>query len=112
MSTNFFIQVPSDCNNPAHGERLHIGQNAGGWQFLFQAYRDKPLKTWHQWIVFLAQNATSFNLIIDEYGRGYTLDEFIRYVEASRDKRERTKSIGDFDYTDDAGYSFSYSDFF
>ena len=70
MSTNFYLkkQKEDDLENS-----IHIGQRAGGWQFLFNPYR----KSGKAWINLLKRNK---DLIYDEYDRNIDIQEFLKII--------------------------------
>lgn len=79
MSTNFYML------DGFYREERHLGQRAGGWQFLFRAYPELHIVDAKVWL----QQLDRATWIKDEYGREYTIDEFLEAVEACRDGQPR-----------------------
>lgn len=79
MSTNFYI------GDAVRLEQRHLGQRAGGWQFMFRAYPDIGITDTPSWLRQLGDAAW----IRDEYGRRYDIDGFLEAVEACADGKKR-----------------------
>lgn len=120
MGTNYYWK-PDPCPTCGHSKTYHIGKNSGGWEFLFQGFRDEwseyPARSAGDWRKHLASGGK----IENEYGDTITPDEFWKLVADSR----RPGSLNHTTYCqqrhrehaerscwiDDAGWSFCDSDF-
>lgn len=81
MSTNFYGIDKSEYGNV----ETHLGQRAGGWEFLFQGDRSRGITGIQSWL----RQLETFDEIRDEYERVYTIDEFLEAVEAQRGLKRR-----------------------
>ena len=79
MSTNF------DMYDRRRREVRHLGQRAGGWQFMFRAYPDIGVMDTQTWL----RQLDDAEWIRDEYGRDYTVDDFLEAVEACAEGQPR-----------------------
>ena len=66
-------------------EVRHLGQRAGGWQFLFRAWPEIGVVDTQSWL----RQLDAAEWIKDEYGSLYTVDEFLEQVEACEKGRPR-----------------------
>jgi len=119
MGTNYYLVV-NKCECCNRRDLVHIGKKSLGWQFSFygpvQQFPD--LRSWESWKVFLINQ-----LIVDEYDRDITFEEFVLLVENSKDGRNHfdacTESFPDWidrvgqgiDWKDEEGWSFSSGEF-
>lgn len=99
MSTNFYAYLP------AYREIRHLGQRAGGWQFLFRAYPDQGIRDIQSWL----RQLDGVEWIQDEYSREYDADEFLEAVEACANGKQR--GLYGNDWYDPAGYAFAAGEF-
>lgn len=116
MGTNVYLhhRVCDHCEQPMNV--IHIGKSSAGWAWLWRGYRgweaeDLPFKReitsaadW--WEVLAASLADPEwpGRIVDEYGRGYSLEALRQWVESKRvagarrgDGRYKTYPDGDDD---------------
>ena len=70
MSVNYYA-ITAEGEPDAEG--LHIGQHAGGWEFLFRAHPKLGLTTTAAWHAFLARPGVR---IVAEHGGELALAEF------------------------------------
>jgi hypothetical protein len=76
MSTNYYVKQTT-CDHCGHTpEEAHIGKNSAGWEFVFQA--TEKCRCYEDWCDSL-QN----KIIVDEYGREVSFEEFYRIVQNS-----------------------------
>jgi hypothetical protein len=59
------------------GADVHLGKSAVGWVFALRVYPDRQIKSLDDWKSQLAQPGVK---IRDEYGRQFTLAEFLEVV--------------------------------
>jgi hypothetical protein len=86
---------------------LHIGQDAGGWEFLFRAYPERGLTTASSWYEFLSRSDIK---IVAETGGDERLEDFWPKVLLWQKRKCRVSKIGysrDKMWRDDQGYLFS-----
>jgi hypothetical protein len=115
MGANFYGYRRSTDLVTVTEEKVHLGLSSMGWQFLFQADRDRGITGIQSWL----RQLDGFFLITDEYGAPYSADEFLEYVEARRDKKshfpltsvQRRYWTGAEWPFDDEGCTFAYYDF-
>lgn len=99
--------------------KIHIGLRSGGWKFLFQACDE--FNSFEEFKNYYNENKNKL-MIIDEYDKEYSLDEFIEEVNETYSKKDNISHIeyvknNSFDYftfefrsdyfVDDKGYEFS-----
>jgi hypothetical protein len=101
MSTNFYACVVRPTEHGTCTEHVHIGQRAGGWQFLFQADRKHGVTDWYSWKAQLE----AARAIWDEYGARYTAIHMLDQVNDCRSGRQR-ELYGDA-WHDRTGHTFS-----
>lgn len=114
MGTNYYVDEPPTCNNPAHSDTSHIGKHSGGWQFLFHSVPEKGLTSWGQWRAHLKGK-----VIHDEYGRTVSLTRLTEIIEAAKGKRDHVAEAQNFAgghysdsyHRDHLGYNFHTGDF-
>lgn len=81
MGTNYYLKS-KPCESCGHSNNeKHIGKSSCGWQFHFRGYRDEPLISFNDW---LAQMKDPNKIIVDEYGKTISIDEFISKVESKK----------------------------
>ena|ERR1700677_640059 len=79
MSTNF------EMYDRRLREIRHLGQRSGGWQFQFRAWPEIGVMDTQAWL----RQLDDAEWIKDEYGREYSVDDFLEAVEACANGRER-----------------------
>jgi len=79
MSTNF------EMYDRRLREIRHLGQRAVGWQFQFRAWPEIGITETQAWL----RQLDDAEWIKDEYGRNYTVDEFLEAVEACANGQQR-----------------------
>lgn len=108
MGTNYYAV----STRPTVCHPIHIGKSSAGWKFLFHRvkgyanyFSNDPLNTFPQWKKFLEEQTINGNIVImDEYDRVVSLDEFLRIVE----EKQKENNFDDFAYADDIdGYRFT-----
>jgi hypothetical protein len=78
MSTNFYMVFRCEHEEGCGEEvTLHLGKNSVGWQFMFQALPDRGIFNCPGWIHLMTKKG---GIIVDEYRRVYTMEEFSDYV--------------------------------
>jgi len=87
-------------------EIRHLGQRAGGWQFLFRAYPDIGIRDIWSWL----RQLDNAEWIKDEYGREYDVDDFLETVEACEDGQPRDLYGRNY-WRDAEGHVFSKAEF-
>ena len=112
MGTNYYaVKKKPTINKP-----LHIGKSSAGWKFLFHKVNiwdnyisDEPLNTFPQWKKFLEEQTANNNIIImDEYDKVVSLDDFLNMVE----RKQSVNNPDDFTYADNIdGYRFESGEF-
>lgn len=120
MGTNYYQRI-NICDCCSRFDEIHIGKSSAGWQFHFQGYIDRDsfpkIASFEDW-----KRELQVGKIVDEYGREYTLPEFIEIVEA---KQKVLTNINHYEYCQSAegytrnnrdwidkeGYSFTKSEF-
>lgn len=115
MSTNYYLRMSAckdACVHCAREQEIHLGQNAGGWQFLHRAYRhwqppgvDFPVADRASWLRLL-----TLGEVYDEYDEHVSRDELVELTEAAQGRRPRDAYDPERDFTAD-GYDFSEADF-
>lgn len=79
MGTNYYVKRCS-CKTCGHiPEQEHIGKSSVGWTFTFRG--TTVCRSWEQWQEYLKGR-----VIVDEYGRIVTLQEFKELVESKVDQ--------------------------
>lgn len=77
MGTNFYWHE-EPCLNPCKhcrdDSRMHIGKSSGGWCFALHVYPESGINTLADWQVKFMQPGS---VIMDEYGRGVSVDEMM-----------------------------------
>lgn len=110
MSTNYYAETP---DTPADEEGLHIGQHAGGWEFLWHAHNDLGLICTETWRKFLSRPGVS---IVTEYGSTVRLDDFWKHATLRPAQAPahtlRSRSDRDIRWRDGRGCPFDDRDFF
>lgn len=110
MSTNYYYT----WQNNGVSTKIHIGKRTAGWVFLFRAYPDQELKSFAQWLHFMALNDGT---IFDEYGSVVDFVDFCKIVyDQKKEKKHKEAAFkaktGDYSfYEDDAGYEFCLEEF-
>lgn len=99
MSTNFGMY------DRARKEIRHLGQRAGGWQFQFRAWPELGIMNTQTWL----RQLDHAEWIKDEYGREYSVDDFLEAVEACADGMPR--GLYGNDWFDAEGNAFSAAEF-
>lgn len=88
MGTNYYAVR----NRPTTQEPIHIGKSSWGWKFLFQAHNDtweEPPVVWNtyeqvtDWLKKYTVDTQEF-VIIDEYDRIVSFDDFVNIVEGKQ----------------------------
>lgn len=112
MGTNYYVvsSKPTVCHP------IHIGKSSMGWRFLFHRIdvcenyiSNEPINTFPQWKRFLEEQTANGNIIImDEYDKVVSLDDFLALVE----RKQQENSPNDFTYSDNIdGYRFESGEF-
>jgi len=107
MGTNYYV-TRDTCPMCNHAEtRLHIGKSSAGWKFCFHAINELNLKSYRQWMDYISECGALF----DEYGREFTLDQFLKLVDSKQCDKDNTteeswRSEDSFPYNDPDGYNF------
>ncbi len=108
MATNFYYRtnICSECNR---FNRIHIGRRSCGWTFLFRAWKEESyprLLSYKNWLKFFKDEP---GVIVDEYGKEYSVEEFKNVIEDFKDGKK-----ADYDgvFQDDEGHSFDTREFF
>lgn len=115
--TNYYAVV----NKPSLAEPIHIGKNSYGWLFCFQEQDDKwgdyPI-SWHNyndvktWLSKHTCGENPSHVILDEYDRLMSYDEFIKMVEDKQKDPFNLNNPDNFLYSKNVdGYRFSDGDF-
>ncbi len=99
MSTNF------EMYDRERQEIRHLGQRAGGWQFMFRAWPELGIMDTQTWL----RQLDSAEWIKDEYGRSYSVDEFLEAVEACANGLQR--GLHGHDWRDREGNTFCSAEF-
>ena len=85
MGTNYYIQREySGPEGEAIQEKIHIGKNSGGWQFIFRAYKFRNIFSkadWEKYLTRLLPDPDNKDnwcnvVIVDEYGDFFSRNEF------------------------------------
>lgn len=123
MGTNYYV-IKDKCHHCNRGDRdYHIGKSSSGWAFTFQGYPYSGLTSWKLWKKFLEDK-----LIEDEYGMEMSYEGFVELVEiykapnavSGRGEKnllhnDEARKNGYFnsarDWDDEAGYSFTTTEF-
>lgn len=77
MGTNFYYSY-NRCECCGREDRLHIGKSSAGWTFSFQAHQEPSIRSYTDWLDFFMRRD---GIILDEYGRNYTVEGFREVVE-------------------------------
>ncbi|WP_101790997.1 hypothetical protein [Nonomuraea indica] len=109
MSVNYYAVTP---DTPEGDEGLHIGQHAGGWEFLFRAHPDLGLVSSEAWREYLSRPDVK---ILAESGYEVPVEEFmadatLRPAEA-RAKGQRMRVRPRPSWADDKGCPFADNEF-
>ena len=112
MGTNYYAVR----NRPTTREPIHIGKLSIGWKFLFQSHNDtwdEPPVVWntydqvYEWLYKHTVESDEF-VIMDEYDRIISFDEFISWVE----NKQKENNPDDFTYAKNVnGYRFTDNEF-
>ena len=111
MSTNYYYRWRDKRGRVG---KLHIGKCSAGWTFLFRAYPAQELKSFAQWLHFMAINEGT---IYDEYDRKVDFVHFCKVVYDHKKKKKHKEEafkekIEDYSFfEDEAGYEFSIDEF-
>ena len=112
MGTNYYAVK----NKPTVFSPIHIGKSSMGWKFCFHKVcsfekhiTEEPLNTFPQWKNFLEEQTANGNIVImDEYDRVISLDDFLKMVEI----KQKVNNPDDFTYSDNIdGYRFESGEF-
>ena len=112
MGTNYYAVK----KEPTVLSPIHIGKSSMGWKFCFHKVcsfenyiNEDPLNTFPQWKKFLEEQTASGNIVImDEYDRVVSLDDFLKMVEI----KQKVNNPDDFTYADNIdGYRFESGEF-
>lgn len=116
MGTNYYA-----CRTrPTTAEPIHIGKNSYGWLFCFQDQYEPDLDPpviWHNYdevVAWLRKNTVEERnyVILDEYDREVSLDDFIAMVQASQNDPHDLKNPDNFTYNrNEGGYRFCDGEF-
>lgn len=128
MGTNYYVarNVCECCDR--YDTEYHIGKSSWGWAFSFQGYRAERLVSWAAWKEFLRDKT-----IMNEYGERVDWNEFVHMVETEKapgyvrpdghknllhNAEGRKPSASgyawfdpEYDWDDEAGYSFCSREF-
>lgn len=112
MGTNYYAVR----NRPTTQEPIHIGKSSFGWKFNFQSHNESyeiPPVVWNtyeqviDWLRKYTVETDEF-VILDEYDRIVSLDEFVEMVE----DKQNENNPDDFSYARNVnGYRFSDGEF-
>lgn len=112
MGTNYYAVR----NRPTIDDPIHIGKSSFGWKFYFQSHNDKwhePPVIWntydqvYEWLHKYTVETDSY-VIMDEYDKIISFDEFIALVE----KKQSEDNPDNFTYARNVnGYRFSDDEF-
>ena len=125
MSTNYYVaKNKCDCCN-RYDKEYHIGKSSWGWAFSFRGYRYPPaaeyadLDSWKKWKEYLKDQQ-----IVDEYGDAIDYADFVNLIETVKSpgyirqdgKKNLSHNSGnwfnpEYDWDDEAGYSFTSREF-
>lgn len=104
MGTNYYA-IHNACENCGRRDVIHIGKQSAGWRFTWHACRFDSdgiaIASARQWVAFLRSAGVK---IVDEYGREWTVDEFLARIE----RHGRADNGG---FTDNDGNNMLYGDF-
>lgn len=116
MGTNYYAAR----NRPTTDGPIHIGKSSWGWLFLFQKQNEKYEKppviwgTYQQvkdWLYKHTVLKQDF-VILDEYDRIISFDEFFEMVDAKQDDPHNKENPDNFKYCENVdGYRFTDSEF-
>ena len=116
MGTNYYAVR----NRPTTGYPLHIGKSSAGWLFCFQQHNEtwrEPPVIWNtydqvkEWLKRYTVDSKEY-VIIDEYDRIISLDEFISIVEDKQNDEHCRNNPDNFTYSRNVnGYRFSDDEF-
>ena len=108
MGTNYYAVR----NRPTTDEPIHIGKSSIGWKFNFQSHNDtwnEPKIVWntydqvYEWLYKYTVQSDAY-VIMDEYDRIVSFDEFIELVE----EKQKENNKDDFAYARNVkGYRFT-----
>jgi hypothetical protein len=117
MGTNYYAVK----NKASISEPIHIGKSSMGWLFLFQdqdnTWGDIPV-VWHtynqvkEWLKKYTTGKKPPYVILDEYDRKVTYNQFIKLVETKQKDKHCLFNPDNFKYNKNIdGYRFSEGDF-
>lgn len=117
MGTNYYAVR----NKPSIADPIHIGKSSCGWLFCFQEqdikWTDFPV-SWHsyddvkEWLERHTTGDNPTHVIIDEYDRVKTFEEFIDLVDTKQNDPRNLENPENFIYSKNVnGYRFSDGDF-
>ena len=109
MGTNYYAVR----TRPTTDEPIHIGKSSIGWKFLFQAMDEKynePPIVWntydqvYEWLYKYTVESNDY-VIIDEYDRVISFDDFIKLVEAKQSENNKddfthARNVNGYRFTD------------
>ena len=99
MGTNYYVETTT-CRCCGHKpERIHIGKNSVGWEFMFEA--QELIRSFKYWRIYLTNKQ-----IVDEYGREVSYEDFLKLVYDSRVAGAKNHH----DYCQNKGYSGTFKD--
>ena len=99
MGTNYYVETTT-CRCCGHKpERIHIGKNSVGWEFMFEA--QELIRSFRDWRIYLTNKQ-----IVDEYDRKVSYEDFLKLVYDSRDAGAKNHH----DYCQNKGYSGTFKD--
>lgn len=105
---------------PTTDEPIHIGKKSWGWLFCFQDQYEpdnEPPVVWHNYeevVAWLRKNTVEERsyVILDEYDREVSLDDFIALVQASQNDPHDLKNPDNFTYNrNEGGFRFCDGEF-
>ena len=99
MGTNYYVQrsCPEACAHCSL-EDQHIGKRSAGWRFTFRAHQGITSRS--DWESLIREPA----VVVSEYGRKVTPDEFWALVDETR--KGRLHRPGDASWVDPDGWDF------
>jgi hypothetical protein len=90
MGTNYYLYERGDLINRLVQDEpteRHIGKSSGGWCFALRVYPEEGINSLTDWYKRMKQHN---NVIKDEYGSEWTIDEMIREI---TDRRWRKREF-------------------
>ncbi len=107
MGTNYYHRT-NICDCCSRYDERHIGKSSGGWEFSFQGYKDEEhqpkIASFEDW----KRELQAEGKIFDEYGKEYSYEEFVKFVETKKGGTFNDRSnTNQYDYCVEHGYGVS-----